>query len=103
MTGAVERPPGSCLREALPSIVSPKVSTGCGGCPPLDEGPFPRKLVLPVFNHWGETFLFFAPRLVVLEVGKEVNGSLKKPPVGEGLGGCEVELCRSVDPAVDGS
>jgi len=102
ITGAAERPPGSCLRDVLPSIVSPKVSASCEGCAPLDVGPFPRKLVFPLFDHWGETFLFFEERLVVLELGK-VSGSLKKPPVGEGLGGCTLELCRSADPAVDGS
>lgn len=48
MTGAAERPPGSCLREVLPSIVSPKVSVSCRGCPPPDAGPFPR---FPVFGH----------------------------------------------------
>ena len=98
ITGAADRPPGSCLRDVLPSIVSPKESAGCGGCPPLDAGPFPRKLVFPVLNHLGETFLLFEPRLVV--VGK-VNGSLKRPPLGEGLGCWAVELCRSVGPAVD--
>jgi len=100
MAGAAERPPGNCLREVLPSIVSPKASTCCGGCPQLNAGPFPRELPFPVLNNWGDTFLFFEDRLATL--GK-VNGSLKKPPEGEGLDGGIVELCRSVDPPVEGS
>jgi len=100
MTGAVERPPGSCLREVLPSIVSPNVSADCGGGPLLDAGPFPRKFA-PMLGHWGETFLPFEPRLLFLEEVEEI-GSLKNPP-GEGVGCCTVEVCRSVAPAVDGS
>jgi len=102
MAGAAERPPGNCLRDVLPSIVSPKVSAGCGGCKPLDPDPFPREL-FPTPSHWGETFLFFEDRFVTLEEVEKVGGSLKKPPAGEGLGDCMAELCRSADPIVDGS
>jgi hypothetical protein len=51
MAGAADRPPGNCLRDVLPSIVSPKVSMGCEDCPIPGTGPFPRTLVFPPLNH----------------------------------------------------